>query len=275
MRKFSELEKKVINKILDLHSKCQTNCAYNVFFDLNSDNSAPSLYGLTPGFDLKYNGTNYEFFIDSNVHSQSDFQKIFFGLITDFYEFVFLMDYLVNNYYIALAEQKQSPSKSHDGYIPTSFLATELQEKITKYFSCYFYPTNKLYDMVEHDFLDLEGQEKYEEKLKQNKLEDEQKKLEKTQRRQFNITTVIAFASLISSVVAIIVPIINEKKHNDEKQKIELFISDENNAKLPISIENEDQLLVDINNVVHVEENNPKKIPLDVNVNINYPKDKK
>ena len=37
--------------------------------------------------------TNYEFFIDSNVHSQSDFQKIFFGLITDFYEFVFLMDY--------------------------------------------------------------------------------------------------------------------------------------------------------------------------------------
>lgn len=275
MRKFSELEKKVINKILDLHSKCQTNCAYNVFFDLNSDNSAPSLYGLTPGFDLKYNGTNYEFFIDSNVHSQSDFQKIFFGLITDFYEFVFLMDYLVNNYYIALAEQKQSPSKSHDGYIPTSFLATELQEKITKYFSCYFYPTNKLYDMAENDFLDLEGQEKREVNLKQKKLEEEQKKLEKRQIRQFNITTVIAIVSLISSIAAIIVPIIIEKKHSDEKQKIELFISDDNSTKLPISIENEEPFSVYINDVVHIKEEESKKIPLDVNVNINYPKDTK
>lgn len=111
MRKFSKFEKKVINKILDLHSKHQTNCAYNVFFDLNGENSAPSLYGLTPGFDLRFNGTTYELFIDSSVHSQSDFQKIFFGLITDFYEFVFLMDYLVNNCYIALAETKQSALK--------------------------------------------------------------------------------------------------------------------------------------------------------------------
>ena len=275
MRKFSKFEKKVINKILDLHSKHQTNCAYNVFFDLNGENSAPSLYGLTPGFDLRFNGTTYELFIDSSVHSQSDFQKIFFGLITDFYEFVFLMDYLVNNCYIALAETKQSASKSHNGYISTDFLDTNLQKQITKYFSCYFYPTNKLYDMVEHDFLDLEGQEKHEEELKQKKLEFKQMKLEKTQIRQYKITTVIAIASLISSVAAIKVPIINEKKHRDEKQKIELFISDENNSKLPISIQNEDQLLVDINNIVHVEEDNPKKIPLDVNVNINYPKEKK
>lgn len=214
-------------------------------------------------------------YLDSKEYSQSDFQKVFFGLITQFYEFVFLMDYLVENQYIALAETKQSPSKSHDGYIPTDFMDANLQKQITKYFSCYFYPTNKLYDMVEHDFLDLEGQEKHEEELKQKKLEFKQMKLEKTQNRQFKITTVIAIASLFSSVAAIIVPIINEKKHSDEKQKIELFISDENNAKLPISIQNEDQLLVDINNVVHVEENNPKKIPLDVNVNINYPKDKK
>lgn len=275
MRKFSKFEKKVINKILDLHSKYQDICAYNVFFDIHSENTAPSLYGLNPGFDLKFNGTNYELFIDSSVHSQSDFKKIFFGLITDFYEFVFLMDYLVNNFYIALAEINQSPSRSHDGYIPTDFMDANLQKQITKYFSCYLYPTNKLYDMVEHDFLDLEGQEKHEEELKQKKLEFKQMKLEKTQNRQFKITTVIAIASLFSSVAAIIVPIINEKKHSDEKQKIELFISDENNAKLPISIQNEDQLLVDINNVVHVEEDNPKKIPLDVNVNINYPKDKK
>lgn len=65
--------------------------------------------------------------------------------------------------------------------------------------------------MVEHDFLDLEGQEKHEEELKQKKLEFKQMKLEKTQIRQFKITTVIAIASLISSVAAIIVPIINEK----------------------------------------------------------------
>mgnify|MGYP002619202025 CR=1 FL=1 len=49
----------------------------------------------------------------------------------------------------------------------------------------------------------------------------------------------------------------------------------EDTSKLPISIQNEDQLLVDINNVVHIEEDNPKEIPLDVNVNINYPKEKK
>ena len=86
-----------------------------------------------------------------------------------------------------------------------------LQKQITKYFSCYLYPTNKLYDMVEHDFLDLEGQEKHEEELKQKKLEFKQMKLEKTQNRQFKITTVIAIASLFSSAAAIIVPIINEK----------------------------------------------------------------
>ncbi len=211
MRKFSKFEKKVINKILDLHSKYQDICAYNVFFDIHSENTAPSLYGLNPGFDLKFNGTNYELFIDSSVHSQSDFKKIFFGLITDFYEFVFLMDYLVNNFYIALAEINQSPSRSHDGYIPTDFMDANLQKQITKYFSCYLYPTNKLYDMVEHDFLDLEGQEKHEEELKQKKLEFKQMKLEKTQNRQFKITTVIAIASLFSSVAAIIVPIINEK----------------------------------------------------------------
>lgn len=48
MRKFSDFEKKVINKILDLHSKYNDICAYNVFFDLQSANTAPSLYGLQP-----------------------------------------------------------------------------------------------------------------------------------------------------------------------------------------------------------------------------------
>ena len=49
----------------------------------------------------------------------------------------------------------------------------------------------------------------------------------------------------------------------------------EDTSKLSISIQNEAQLLVDINNVVHIEEDNPKEIPLDVNVNINYPKEKR
>ena len=83
---------------------------------------------------MKFNRTNYELFIDSSVHSQSDLKKIFFGLITDFYEFVFLMDYLVNNYCIALAEINQSSSKSHDRYIPTDFMDANLQKQITKYF---------------------------------------------------------------------------------------------------------------------------------------------
>ena len=39
MRKFSDFEKKVINKILDLHSKYNDICAYNVFFDLQSANT--------------------------------------------------------------------------------------------------------------------------------------------------------------------------------------------------------------------------------------------
>lgn len=77
MRKFSELEKKVFIKILDMHSKCQTNCTYNVFFDLNKEKSAPSLYGLLPGFDLRFNGSKYELYLDKNIHSQNDFQKVF------------------------------------------------------------------------------------------------------------------------------------------------------------------------------------------------------
>ena len=198
-------------------------------------------------------------YLDSKEYSQSDFQKVFFGLITQFYEFVFLMDYLVENQYIALAETKQSPSKSHDGYIPTDFLSDDLQTKITKYFSCYYYPTNKLYDMVEHNFLDLEGQDKYEE--------------EKKQRNRYIFTTAIAFISLVVSLITNCSP--NKKISSDEKQKVEISISDENTSKLPVIIDNKDSFIVDINDVVHVEEDNPKKIPLDVNVNINYPKDNK
>lgn len=64
---------------------------------------------------------------------------------------------------------------------------------------------------------------------------------------------------------------------NDLRKKgyITINIVKRKNSELPISIQNEDQLLVDINNVVHIEEDNPKEIPLDVNVNINYPKEKK
>lgn len=254
MRKFSELEKKAINKILDLHSKCQTNCAYNVFFDLNRDDSAPSLYGLLPGFDFRLNGNKYALYVDTNKYDILNFNKIFFGLITQFYEYIFLMDYLVENKYIALAKCTQSSSVSNDGYIVTDFLADDLQDEITKYFSCYYYPTNKLYDMVEHDFLDLEGQEKKEEKSKQ--------------KIQFWITTIIAIAAVIVSFS----PLIIETIKGDVPQKVEIQISDDNNKELPVYIKNDKPYLIEIKNKVHIEEDNPKTIPLDVNVNINYPK---
>lgn len=177
---------------------------------------------------------------------------------------------MVEKQYVALAKIKQSSSKSHDGYIVTDFLSDELQSKITDYFSCYFYPTNKLYDMVENNFLDLEGQEKRAEEIKQNELEDKQRKLEQTQIKQFWITTIIAVISFISSVAAIIVPIVNEKKYGNEKQKIELYVSEENSTKLSIIIDRAEPITVDVDNVLHIEEDNPKKIPIDVN--INYPK---
>ena len=254
MRKFSEFEKKVINKILDLHSKRQTNCAYNVFFDLNGNNSAPSLYGLLPGFDLRYDGEKYILYLDNTKHTQNEFHEVFFGLITDFYEFIFLMDYLVENQYIALATTRQSTSNSHDNYIATDFLSEELQDKLTKYFSCYIYPTNKLYDMVEHDYLDLEGQEKKEEHFKQ--------------KTQFWITTIIAIAAVIVSFS----PLIMEKIKGGGPKKVEIQISGDNNKELPVYITNDKPYLIEIEKNVHIEEDNPKTIPLDVNVNINYPK---
>lgn len=164
------------------------------------------------------------------------------------------MDYLVENKYIALAKCTQSSSVSNDGYIVTDFLADDLQDEITKYFSCYYYPTNKLYDMVEHDFLDLEGQEKKEEKSKQ--------------KIQFWITTIIAIAAVIVSFS----PLIIETIKGDVPQKVEIQISDDNNKELPVYIKNDKPYLIEIKNKVHIEEDNPKTIPLDVNVNINYPK---
>lgn len=263
MRKFTEFEKKTIKKILDLHSKCQTNCAYNVFFDLNGSNDAPSLYNLMPGFDLRYNGKKYILYLDRTKYNPNNFKEIFFGLITDFYEFTFLIDYLVENQYIALATTRQSTAIAHDNYIATDFLSEELQDKLTKYFSCYFYPTNKLYDMVEHDYLDLEGQEKKEEHFKHT--------------MQYVVTTTIALISLVVSLITNIAPIIDKKLNGEKNQKVEILISDENNIKLPVSIDNKDSFIVDINDTVHndtvhIEEDNSKQIPLDVNVNINYPK---
>lgn len=255
MRKFTEFEKKTIKKILDLHSKCQTNCAYNVFFDLNRDDSAPSLYGLLPGFDLRFNGNKYALYLDTNKYDIQNFNQIFFGLITQFYEYIFLMDYLVENKYVALAKCAQSSSVSNnDGYIETDFLGDDLQNTITEYFSCYYYPTNKLYDMVEHDFLDLEGQEKKEEKIKQ--------------KNQFWITTIIS----ITAVIVSFSPLIMEKIKGKVPKKVEIQISGDNNKELPVYITNDKPYLIEIEKNVHIEEDNPKTIPLDVNVNINYPK---
>lgn len=172
MRRFSKNEKTVINKILDLASKNQTNCAYNLFFDIQG-----SLYGLTSGFDIRYDGISEVLYFDPNKYkTQSDFSKIHWGLISDFHEFVFLMDFLVENEYVAIDVNKPIASEPAEWFISTDFIKGDLQKKLTKYFECYIYPSNKLFELKKNKF----------------RLADELK-----QDRQFWITTWVAIAAVV------------------------------------------------------------------------------
>jgi len=193
MRHFSKNEKLIINKILELAKRNQTNCAYNLFFDIEG-----SLYGLNSGFDIRFDGKSEVLYIDSEKYrTQDGFRKVFWKYIADFYEFVFLMNFLVENEYIAIAEHKPSISQAAEWYSSTDFLSDDLKEKLTKYFECYIYPTNNLFELKRNNF-------RLEEELKQD--------------RQFWITTFVA----IAAVIVAFIPFITGLFTGDGIQKIKI-----------------------------------------------------
>lgn len=277
MRKFSDFEKKVLDLIIKLFNNNQTVCAENILFDLEG------IFGLsiTCGFHVINRNDELELVYNSQRFStQEDFKNLFYDKIAKLYEYYLLMKYLEENEYIFLAEADLCVKQDDICDTTTDFIKPSLSKKLKPYFSSYYYPTSKLYNMVENDYLDLEAQKirkeeikqqkkEEEDKIKQYKLEIRQNKSEKRQKVQYWTTTIIAVASFIISLLTLFVPI------SIKKGNVDINISDIKKEPIEIEVKNIEQkkaLPIKIDEPIELEKQDP--IPINVNVTVNkeFPK---
>lgn len=184
MKFYSDNEKKIINKILDLASKHQTNCASNVFFDIKD-----SLYGLNPGFNYVFQNRMIEIIYDTKKYNTSSKLNFFhFETLSILTEFSLLIDFLIENDYLALCTTENCEYPIPENYMSIGVMDHNLKVKITKYFSCLFIPTSKLRLLQKYKFQDLESF---------------------FARKQLKITNILALSSLIISLFSVFISIIN------------------------------------------------------------------
>ncbi len=271
MKKFSDFEKTVLQSIISLFNKNQTVCAENILFDMNG------IFGLSMqcGFHVICQRGELKLVFNSKQYTkQEDLNELFYEKISKLYEYYLLMKYLEDNEYIILAEADTCADRDDICDTITDFIKPSLSNKLKPYFTSLYYPTSKLYDMVEHDYLDLEAQEKRQNDIEQQKKDDEnrqrqiklesrQNKIEKKQNRQYWFTTFIALASLISSLLTLFVPISIKKGNIDvnisdiEKEPVEIDIKNiEHNKYVPVRIEES----------IKLEKEEP--VPINVNVTV-------
>lgn len=233
------------------------------------------IFGLsiTCGFHVINRNDELELVYNSQrFNTQEDFKNLFYDKIAKLYEYYLLMKYLEENEYIFLAEADLCVKQDDICDTTTDFIKPSLSKKLKPYFSSYYYPTSKLYNMVENDYLDLEAQKirkEEEDKIKQYKLEIRQNKSEKRQKVQYWTTTIIAVASFIISLLTLFVPI------SIKKGNVDINISDIKKEPIEIEVKNIEQkkaLPIKIDEPIELEKQDP--IPINVNVTVNkeFPK---
>lgn len=252
MRKFSDFEKQVLDQIIILLKGKHTICAENILFDIKG------IFGISSecGFHLITANDELQFVYNSKKFgTQDSFKTLYFNIIYKIYEYYFLMKYLEENGYIILTESNLEITKDDVCDTYTDFIPSTLSQKLKPYFSSIYYPTNQLIDLVEHDYLDYEAQQKKDMELRQEKIE-------KAQKRNFIITTFIAIVSLVSSLISLCSSI--SIKHG----KLDITITDMEDEPVGIEIKNVSKNVpIRIEEPIQLEKQDP--IPINVNITVN------
>lgn len=202
IRTFGEFEKKIINEIKNLDDEGSYVTPLNILSGLKEFKKLA--FVDSDGFSVTY--------CDKlNLASDKD-KKIVKETERNLCDFVLLMEYLIKEEYLfeikgnTSAEENQNneivsklkektPQPGYEQNIP---IDDKITEKLTKIWKSYFRCTNKLYELVEHEFLE---RSLYEE------------------RKNNCLTRAIG---IVAIVVPLITPVVTSKCTNEPAQKIDI-----------------------------------------------------
>lgn len=193
---FFDIEKRVIDLLLEYHDKLQYNCLYNIWFDFKGLFSSPTR------IIMQHSGENKTelYFQEDILQKQPDELRV---LQYDTYEKILstveLIERLISEKFIAFVRNsdKKEQRRGIQGYINFAILDEEMQARIYKLSNGYFIPYRKLYVLKEHRY-----------------HTDEERKESRIQR--LNLTAlIISVTAAVTSVIGMFITA-NVKIVNDE-----------------------------------------------------------
>lgn len=147
---FSDIEKQVINLLLEYHDKLQYNCLYNIFFDFKG------LIGTPTEIIMKHSEKDKtELYFRDILHKQPDeLRALQLDICEKILSTVELIDRLISEKFIALV--KNSNPVDHDSgdpsYVAFNILDEKMQARIYELSNGYFIPYRKLYVLKERQY---------------------------------------------------------------------------------------------------------------------------
>ena len=189
MRTYTELDKIIINKIIELYQNNNLNTLMNLLFDINS-----SVYGLTSSF---YFSSNEQNSVTLNIHKDY-YDKLGVYDLRDFIPktintitlIIRLIKYLEVNEYLLLNAEKWEFRlgiiDTDSEYIQFNDFNSQLKEDIYKIGNSTFIPTEKLLTLQKNSFLD-------EDALREINIKNQNK-----------ITNRLSIATIILSIITLI-----------------------------------------------------------------------
>lgn len=189
MRTYTELDKIIINKIIELYHDNDLIALMNLLFDINS-----SVYGLTASFYFSSNERNT---VTLNIH-KGFYDKLGVYDVRDYIPktintmtlIIRLLKHLEDNDYVLLHpeqwEFKLGIADVDSTYIQFDDFNSQLKEEIFRIGNSTFIPTEKLLVLQKNDFM------------------DEDSLREKSIKNQNSITNRLSIAAIILSMVTLV-----------------------------------------------------------------------
>lgn len=160
MKKYNELERQVIIRILYYHENSLYNVIGNIFFDING------IFGVDPRFYFNFIGPDaptmeiHSNFANQQLNqSQHDFNAFINNIITKVSQTMNLLHYLEENDYLITQSDMTNISRlgtpiEGDEYITFNNLDPQFRENLFEFRNLIFFPLDKLIELKENDFKD-------------------------------------------------------------------------------------------------------------------------
>ncbi|ORC29885.1 hypothetical protein B4O97_18705 [Marispirochaeta aestuarii] len=210
MRRFTIIERKIINFIIKMYENQHYNCLYNLLFDIDG------IIGITHHFYLNFEKKDevHFFFEEATLNEMTKDQRKIKNYINEktqiFANTIEFIQYLIDEKYLTIIESDNKSSdenpKPNQGYIHTSFvqMSTEFQRKFYKHEKYIYIPTQKLFDLVNNKFIDENG------------IREKNEKFHK------GITLSLAIISILIALGSLFLTILNNKE-STEPIKVEII----------------------------------------------------